>query len=106
ASAENAVLACVEADVLRPGVVNAVLQRVIDHYTMPAPTDDAKRASVSREIAKAEAEQQRLLKVVREGASDVTALAVALRAGQERIDLLKSQLEALTPRRSCCVDPA
>src|SRR5205823_6010159 len=82
ASAENAVLACVEADVLRLGVVNAVLQRVIDHYTMPAPTDDAKRASVSREIAKAEAEQQRLLKVVREGASDVTALAVALRAGQ------------------------
>src|SRR5438094_3254390 len=95
-SADNAVLAVLESDVLRPRLVDAIIAESVDRLTRPRRSDDSKRAAVQRAITTVEVEQQQLVAAVTAGGADVSALVAALRERQERLVHLRAQLSALT----------
>lgn len=104
ATADNEVLTKMETDLLRPQAVNAIIDRVVKHYATPQETDENRRTALSRSIAKVEAEQQRLVNAVAKGGETVTVLVDALQKGQERLDTMKNELDALVRPRARCAD--
>jgi recombinase/recombinase-like zinc beta ribbon protein len=105
ASADDAVLRRLECDVLRPAGIEAVIERVVQHYTKPPKKDDV-RERVVRLIGKAEADQGRLIAVIKAGGSDIEALLTALREVERRIEESRAQLRHVdSVRRPACGHP-
>jgi site-specific DNA recombinase len=89
---ESATLAAIEADVLRPSIVERAVQLALDALEADRPDD--RRSALRRELTRTEAELGRLAAAVAEGGSLAT-LVGAMQAREAQADRLRNEIRAL-----------
>jgi site-specific DNA recombinase len=89
---ESATLEAIEADVLRPSVVERAVQLALDALDADRPDD--RRSALRRELTRTEAELGRLAAAVAEGGSLAT-LVGAMQAREAQGDRLRNEIRAL-----------
>jgi site-specific DNA recombinase len=89
---EPATLAAIEADILRPSVMERAVQLALDALEADRPDD--RRSALKRELTRTEAELGRLAAAVAEGGSFAT-LVDAMRARETQADRLRNEIRAL-----------
>jgi hypothetical protein len=89
---EPATLAAIEADILRPSVMERAVQLALDALEADRPDD--RRSALKRELTRTEAELGRLAAAVAEGGLFAT-LVDAMRARETQADRLRNEIRAL-----------
>ena len=98
ASADNAVLETVSADLLQPAVIEAAIDRALSILRPDPATAEAERRRLAADLTDVGREVERLTQAIVQG-GELAPLVEALKAREEHRDAIRAELASLDGRR-------